>query len=90
MSAVDLRDGSLRWQVPGFAMMPIGTPVLGDDLLFAVSFHPIGKSEDRITLTWAELLAKYDARWRQEVERHENFPRNWPWSAAETRTGRGT
>jgi hypothetical protein len=60
MSAVDWNDGSLRWQVPGFAMMPIGTPVLGDDLLFAVSFHPIGKSEDRIALTWAELLAKYD------------------------------
>jgi len=60
MSAVDWRDGSLRWQVPGFAMMPIGTPVLGEDLLFAVSFHPIGKSEDRIPLTWAELLAKYD------------------------------
>jgi outer membrane protein assembly factor BamB len=60
MSAVDLKDGSLRWQVPGFAMMPIGTPVLGEDLLFAVSFHPIGKSEDRIALSWAELLEKYD------------------------------
>jgi len=60
MAAVDLKDGALRWQVSGFAMMPIGTPVLGEDLLFAVSFHPIGKSEDRITVTWAELLAKYD------------------------------
>jgi outer membrane protein assembly factor BamB len=60
MSAVDVSDGSLRWQVPGFAMMPIGTPVLGEGLLFAVSFHPIGKSEDRIALSWAELLAKYD------------------------------
>jgi outer membrane protein assembly factor BamB len=60
MAALDLSDGSLRWQVPGFAMMPIGTPVLGEDLLFAVSFHPIGKSEDRIALTWVELLEKYD------------------------------
>ena len=60
MAAVDLGDGRLRWQVPGFAMMPIGTPVLGEDLLFAVSFHPIGKSEDHIALTWAELLEKYD------------------------------
>jgi outer membrane protein assembly factor BamB len=60
MAAVDLVDGTVRWQVSGFAMMPIGTPVLGEDLLFAVSFHPIGKSEDRIALTWAELLEKYD------------------------------
>lgn len=60
MSAVDLKDGSLRWQVSGFAFQPIPTPVLGDDLVFAVSFHPIGRSEDRIQLKFDELLAKYD------------------------------
>src|SRR6266478_2614112 len=27
MAAVDLQDGNLRWQVPGFAFMPIPTPV---------------------------------------------------------------
>lgn len=71
MTAVDLSDGGLRWQVPGFAMMPIGTPVLGDDLLFAVSFHPIGKSEDRIALTWAELLAKYDEDGDKKLDEKE-------------------
>jgi outer membrane protein assembly factor BamB len=60
MAAVDLQDGTLRWQVPGFAFMPIPTPVLAEGLLFAISFHPIGKSEDRIKLTFDELLEKYD------------------------------
>src|SRR5262249_29030703 len=60
MAAVDLQDGTLRWQVPGFAFMPIPTPVLAEGLLFAISFHPIGKSEDRIKLSFDELLEKYD------------------------------
>lgn len=60
MSGIDLKDGSLRWQVGGFAFMPIPTPVLGDDLLFVVSFHPIGHSEDRIQLKFDELLSEYD------------------------------
>ncbi|MBI3865986.1 MAG: PQQ-binding-like beta-propeller repeat protein [Planctomycetia bacterium] len=60
MSAVDIRDGSLRWQVSGFAMQPIPTPVLGEGMVFAISFHPIGRSEDRIQLNFNELLEKYD------------------------------
>jgi outer membrane protein assembly factor BamB len=73
MSAIDLKDGALRWQVAGFAFQPIATPVLGDDLLFAVSFHPIGKSEDRIKLTFNELLAKYDENGDKKLSETE-FP----------------
>jgi outer membrane protein assembly factor BamB len=60
MAAVDMTDGKVRWQVAGFAFQPIPTPVVGDGLVFVVSFHPIGKSEDRINLKFDDLLAKYD------------------------------
>ncbi len=60
MSGVDSRDGRLRWQAGGFTFQPIATPVLADDFLYVVSFHPIGRSEDRIQLKFNELLEKYD------------------------------
>ncbi|HEY2249574.1 MAG TPA: PQQ-binding-like beta-propeller repeat protein [Planctomycetaceae bacterium] len=60
MSGIDSRDGSLRWQAGGFTFQPIPTPVLAGDLLYVVSFHPIGRSEDRIQLKFDELLEKYD------------------------------
>lgn len=60
LSAVDVTDGSLRWQVAGYAFMPIATPVLGDSLLYVVSFHPAGPSEDKVEHKFADLLKQYD------------------------------
>ena len=71
MAALDLKDGAVRWQVSGFAFQPIPTPVLGEGLVFAVSFHPIGRSEDRINLKFDELLAKYDENGDKKLAQSE-------------------
>jgi outer membrane protein assembly factor BamB len=71
MSGINLKDGSLRWQVGGFAFQPIPTPVLGEDLLYVVSFHPIGHSEDRIQLKFDELLEKYDKNGDKKIGQDE-------------------
>lgn len=71
LSAVDIRDGTVRWALNGFAMMPIATPVLGDDLIFVVSFHPIGPSEDKTDKTFADLLSDYDENKNRKLDADE-------------------
>jgi len=62
VSAYGVRDGALRWQVPGLPAVSMSTPALGEGLLFVTLTNPIGDPEQNVVKlpSFDELLKKYD------------------------------
>lgn len=60
MTAYDLKDGSMRWSVPGLADEPIVMPAVGSGLVFVTSYN-MGENQEVIGLPdFSELLEQLD------------------------------
>jgi outer membrane protein assembly factor BamB len=60
LTSLAITDGSPKWNLAGLARAPIATPVLGGDLLYVVSFHSSGATEDRVEISFDETLREHD------------------------------
>ena len=60
LTAMDLKDGSDRWAVPGLADEPTVTPILGEGLVYVSSYNMKTNTEVIGLPTYADLLADYD------------------------------
>lgn len=61
LTAYDLKDGSLRWSVPGLADEPAITPVTGDGLVYVTSYNMKTNPEALGLPKFADLLRDFDA-----------------------------
>jgi len=60
MTAYDLKDGSVRWSVPGLTDEPCITPVTGEGMVFTTSYNMKTNPEVIGLPKFDELLAEYD------------------------------
>lgn len=60
LTSFAIADGSPKWACPGLARMSIASPVLGEGLLYLVSFHPAGAQEDRVEISFPAVLKEHD------------------------------
>ncbi len=71
MSAYDLKDGSMRWSVPGLADEPIVMPAVGSGYVFVSSYN-MGANDEVIGLpSFPTLLEQLDADGNGELDRTE-------------------
>lgn len=60
MTAFDLKDGSVRWSVPGLTDEPCITPVTGEGMVFTTSYNMKTNPEVIGLPEFDELLTEYD------------------------------
>ena len=60
LTALDLKDGSDRWAVPGLADEPSVTPVIGDGFVFVSSYNMNTNTEVISLPDYSKLLEEYD------------------------------
>jgi outer membrane protein assembly factor BamB len=60
--ACSLADGTVRWQVAGLPTISLGTPAVGDGLVFVTLTNPVGDLDENVVRLppFDELLKKYD------------------------------
>jgi outer membrane protein assembly factor BamB len=62
VAAYRLTDGALHWQVSGLPFISLGTPALGEDMVFLTLTSRVGDPDENVVKlpSFDELLKKYD------------------------------
>jgi outer membrane protein assembly factor BamB len=75
VAGYDITTGEVRWWVGGLTGGSVPTPVIGDNMLFAVAHFPGGDPDDRMKLpSFDELLQKYDSNKDGKLTLYKELP----------------